>query len=157
MSGLAKETEKAPTGESGSLIEALTFCLDGESYAIETVSVQEITKIFETTFVPGTPSFVKGIVPIRGKVMPVFDLHERLGLSPFLKGRNSRFVICQVEEGSFAFMVDQVLDVVQFIGSQLKRPSPGGFFNESGYVKGIVGRKGRLFILVDFEKISRLN
>jgi len=157
LSRVDQVTEKTSSEEKGRAIEFLTFCLDGESYAVETISVQEITKMIETTFVPGTPSYVKGIVPIRGTVMPVFDLHERLGLSPFLKEKNSRFVICQSEEGPFAIMVDKVLDVVKLNEDQMGDSPRGAVLNESGCVRGVVKHKEHLLILVDIEKIATLN
>lgn len=157
MTGGAHASEKRPSKKKGGAIEFLTFSLDGEDYAIETISVQEITKMIEMTFVPGTPPYIKGIVPIRGMVMPVFDLHERLGLSPFSKGKLSRFVICQAEEGPLAIMVDQVIGVVQLNECQMESPPPGVALSGSGCVKGIARHEGRLLILVDFEKISTLN
>lgn len=138
-------------------LELLTFFLANEEYAIDIMMIQEITKLTEMTPIPRTPSYIHGIVTLRGNVIPVFNLHDRLKLDPFLARRKSRFVICQLKEGAVAVTVDEVVDVVHLKKNRLEPPPSGVAANGGGFIKSIGRCKERLLILLDVEKALQMD
>jgi len=137
-------------------LELLTFSLAKEEYAIDILVIQEITKLTEITPIPRTPSYIHGIVTLRGNVIPVFDMHRRLQLDPFIESGKSRFVICQLKEGAVAITVDEVIDVVHLKKSRLEPPPSGIAANGGGFIKSIGRAKERLLILLDIEKALQI-
>lgn len=137
-------------------LELLTFSLAKEEYAIDIMVIQEITKPTEITAIPRTPSYIHGIVTLRGNVIPVFDMHRRLQLDPFIEKGKSRFVICQLKEGAVAITVDEVIDVVHLKKNQLEPPPSGIAVNGGGFIKSIGRAKERLLILLDIEKALQI-
>ena len=150
------DEEEGSSGD-GEELELLTFFLAKEEYGIDIKMIQEITKLTDITPVPRTPSYIHGIVTLRGNVIPVFNIHDRLKLDPFIEGSKSRFVICQLKEGAAAITVDAVTDVVHLTKSQLEPPPSGISSNGSGYIKNIGRFKERLLILLDLQKALQID
>ena len=150
----SEEIEGADSEEEE--LELLTFYLAKEEYAIDIMMIQEITKLTEITPIPRTPAYIHGIVTLRGNVIPVFNMHRRLKLDPFIEKGKSRFVICQLKEGAVAIMVDEVIDVVHLKKKQLELPPSGVAANEGGFIKSIGKAKERLLILLDVEKALQM-
>ena len=104
----------------------LTFALDGEEYAVSVLKVREIIKLIEITNVPRLPRYVKGVVNLRGKVIPVIDVRLKFGLAA--KDYSDRTCIIVVEvavRGSDVLMgliVDSVSDVVTIVNEDLATP-----------------------------------
>lgn len=154
--GLLSEEEEI-AADDGEEMEVLTFNLDQEEYAVDIMMIQEITKLTDITPIPRTPGFIKGVVNLRGNIVPVFDLHKRLGLGPFLESHKNRFIICQTPSGAAAVMVDEVTDVIQLKKNRLEPPPSGGAAQSAGFIKNIGKFKERLLILLDVEKVLRMD
>ena len=159
-----KRDERDPhSGEDGSEpiapeeLELLTFNLGREEYAVDIMLIQEITKVTDVTHIPRIPSYIKGIITLRGNVIPVFDMHARLGLAPFVKGPKSRFIICAAESGTVAMMVDYVNDVVRLMKQDLEAPPAGVAAIDAGFIKNIAKQKDRLLILLDIDKTLQID
>lgn len=152
---LTEEMEASPA--EAEELELLTFFLAKEEYGIDIKMIQEITKITDITPVPRTPSYIHGIVTLRGNVIPVFNIHDRLKLDPFVEGSKSRFVICQLKEGAAAITVDAVTDVVHLKRNRLEPPPSGITANGGGYIKNIGRFKERLLILLDLQKALQID
>jgi len=138
-------------------LELLTFHLGNEEYAVDIMVIQEITKVTEITRIPRIPSYIKGIITLRGIVIPVFDMHTRLGLAPFVKGPRSRFIICATENGMVAMLVDRVNDVVRLMRQDLEATPPGVAAIDAGFIKNIAKQKDRLLILLEIDKVLRID
>jgi len=134
----------------------LTFALDGEEYAVSVLKVREIVKFIEITSVPRLPRYVKGVVNLRGKVIPVIDVRLKFGLAA--KDYSDRTCIIVVEvavRGSDVLMgliVDSVSDVVTIVNDDLATPPDLDRSNE-GWVEALVKLKGRLKILLNLDKM----
>ena len=134
----------------------LTFALDGEEYAVSVLKVREIVKFIEITSVPRLPRYVKGVVNLRGKVIPVIDVRLKFGLAS--KDYSDRTCIIVVEvavRGSDVLMgliVDSVSDVVTIVNDDLATPPDLDRSNE-GWVEALVKLKGRLKILLNLDKM----
>lgn len=158
----AEESDLNPVEEAAAEViseelELLTFNLADEEYAVDIGVIREITKITEMTHIPRIQSYVKGIVTLRGNVIPVFDMRARLGLAPFVKGPKNRFIICATEHGMVAMLVDRVNDVVRLIRQTLEAPPAGIAAMNVGFIKNIARYEDRLLILLDIEKTLRID
>lgn len=137
-------------------VELLAFYLAGEEYAVDIMMIQEITRFMEVTAVPRAPSYIRGVVTLRGAVIPVFDMHRRLHLAPFQKGSKSRFIISSLTEGTVAMMVDEITDVVRIKKSRLEGP-PSGIASDDARFIDKIGRLGnRLFILLNINEVLKI-
>lgn len=138
-------------------LELLTFNLAEEEYSVDIGMIQEITKVTEITRIPRIQSYIKGIITLRGNVIPVFDMRARLGLAPFVKGPRNRFIICTTEKGMVAMLVDRVNDVVRLARHNLEAPPAGVAAIDEGFIKNIARIEDRLLILLDIEKTLRID
>ncbi len=151
-----EEEAASATLEDEEEFELLTFSLAKEEYAIDIMMIQEITKLTNITLIPRACSYIHGIVTLRGNVIPVFNVHARLKLDPFVEKSKSRFVVCQLKEGPVAITVDEVIDVVHLKKSQMEPPPSGVAANGGGFIKSIGRSKKRLLILLDIEKALQI-
>ncbi|TAK03134.1 MAG: purine-binding chemotaxis protein CheW [Candidatus Manganitrophaceae bacterium] len=138
-------------------LELLTFNLSEEEYAVDIMVIQEITKLTDITHIPRIPSYIKGIITLRGHVIPVFDMHARLGLAPFVQGPRSRFIICTTENGMVAMLVDRVNDVVRLVRQELDAPPAGVAAIDAGFIRNIARQKDRLLILLEINKTLQID
>lgn len=139
-------------GESG-VIQLVVFGLGTEEYGVPITQVQEINRLITPTKIPQTPSFVEGIINLRGKVIPVIDLKKRFQLPLTAHGENTRIIVVNIGEHTVGIIVDAVTEVLR-LPLQSVEPPPGmisGIAIE--YLKG-VGKVGdRLLILLDLDKV----
>lgn len=138
-------------------LELLTFNLAEEEYAVDIGVIQEITKLTEITIIPRIQSYIKGIITLRGNVIPVFDMRARLGLPPFVKEPKNRLIICTAEEGMVAMLVDRVNDVVRLVRQNLEDPPASVAAMDAGFIKNIARHDNRLLILLDIQKTLRMS
>lgn len=103
-------------------IELLTFRLAEQEYSLDIMSVREIRGWTHATPLPHAPSYMKGVINLRGTVLPVMDLAERLGLPP--RAQNDRNVIIVVKHGDImtGLLVDAVSDIVALTSDDLQPP-----------------------------------
>lgn len=125
-----------------------------EDYAIPIENVREIRAVEKITKVPRSESFVKGIMNLRGLIIPVVDVKEKLGLGSDAKINTSkqRILVAEVESSLTGLLVDEVDQVVRLQISEIEDAPPGAF-DSYGYIRGIAKLNEKLVILLD---VSRL-
>jgi purine-binding chemotaxis protein CheW len=136
--------------------KALTFWLANEEYAIDISVIEEITRPIVVTTVPRVPPYIKGIVNLRGRVIPVLNVHVRMGLAAFAPGNKNRFIICRTEQSEVGIIADKVTDVVCFEKYQLEPPPAKIAASGTGFIKNIGRVKDRILIILDTEKILKI-
>lgn len=142
-------TEAATTMEE---LQLVVFRLADEDFAVEVGQVQEIMEMQDITRLPRAPHFMKGVLNLRGKILPVLDLRERLGLAA-KPGDAQRIVITRLEEQMVGMIVDSVTEVLRIPESTIE-PPPQMIAEVSGaYLRGIGRREDRLLILIDLNKV----
>jgi len=134
----------------------LAFRLCDEMYAIEILKVQEIIGIMKITLIPRLPRFMRGVINLRGKVVPVLDLRLKLGMRlPENTDRTCIIVVnFPIEEGMITLgaIVDEVSEVIHFADHQIEPPPLCGG-HDMGLLTG-VGKVGeRVFLLLDPERV----
>lgn len=138
-------------------IQIIGFKLNGEEYAIEINNVQEIIKFIKTTRVPRAKKYIKGVVNLRGIVIPIINLKERFGLENKTYDKNQRIIILKLGVVSVGIMVDSVSEVIEIDKEQiLSNPTITTSINQE-YLKGVCKLKAdRLFTLLNIEKILEI-
>ena len=131
--------------------EVLSFYLGDEEYAVDLMNIREIMAPVAITSVPKTPPFIKGIISLRGIIIPVFDLRVRLGLSDAASTGQERFLVFSLEKGLMAVVADRVTEVMRIRKDDVE-PPPSTIRESSEHLKGVTRFNGRLIIFLDVEK-----
>ncbi|MCG7872981.1 MAG: chemotaxis protein CheW [Candidatus Thiodiazotropha lotti] len=137
----------------GPLIQFVTFILMDEVYGINVMQVQEVLRVTEIAPVPGAPSYVLGIVNLRGNVVTVIDTRKRFGLPSVEVSDNSRIVVIESEKQVVGILVDAVAEVVELREDEIDAAPNVGTEESSRYIQGVATQEGRLLILVDLNKL----
>lgn len=131
----------------------IVFRLGQEEYALSVQNVGSIERILPITRVPSTPSFVKGVINLRGVVTPVIDLKRRFHNEGTEFTNQTRIIIINFEDITVGIIVDSANDVVDIDESQIEPPPEVVGMVEVDYITGVVKLDNRLLILLDLEKI----
>jgi purine-binding chemotaxis protein CheW len=133
----------------------LTFTLEDEVYGIEIKHVTEIIGIQSITKVPEVPDYVKGIINLRGKIIPVIDVRIKFGKSPIKYDDRTCIVVIDINEVSVGLIVDNVDEVLTIADQDIAAPPANKTGFENRYIKGI-GKSGeKVQLLLDCEKLLK--
>ena len=133
--------------------QLVIFELANEYYGVDIAAVESIIKLQPITVVPHAPSYVKGVTNLRGKVMPVVELHKRFGLASVEPTKDSRIVVVAMGGLAAGLIVDGVSEVLT-IQDQNIEPAPRMTTTvDSGFITGIAMLDDRLIILLDLSKV----
>ena len=142
------------TSQSDELIQWVTFKLDEEIYGINVMQVQEVLRVTEIAPVPGAPSYVMGIINLRGNVVTVIDARKRFDLLAKEPDDSSRIVIVEVDNQVIGILVDSVAEVVNIRTSDIETsPNLGEDNDSSRYIQGVYSENDEILILVDMNKL----
>ena len=134
--------------------KAIVFKLADESYGIEVDKVRTIERMMPITRVPKTPAFVKGVINLRGVVIPVIDLRGRFGLTETEPTETSRIIIVQVNDIEVGFIVDAANDVIDIDSDSIDSPPEvvGGI--KAKYLRGVARLDdNRLLIMLNLVEV----
>ena len=134
------------------VLQWVTFKLEEETYGINVMQVQEVLRYTEIAPVPGAPSYVLGIINLRGNVVTVIDTRARFGLMGAEVTDNSRIVIIEAEKQVIGILVDSVAEVVYLRSSEIDSAPNIGTEESAKFIQGVSNRDGELLILVDLNK-----
>jgi len=141
------------TGGTVEREEFLTFTLGKEEYGIEILKVQEIRSYEQVTTIANAPAFIKGVVNLRGIIVPIVDMRIKFNLGEAAYNELTVVIVLNVAGRVVGMVVDGVSDVIQ-LGPEQIRPAPD--FSSSFDIKYITGLgtvDARMLILVDIEKL----
>lgn len=147
---LARPLEEAPTPTE--VLDLLVFSLAGERYGIETAHVLEVIPLRELTPVPGTPSFVLGVVNHRGRILPVLDFRRLLNLAGQGVPEGSRVVVVEAGGMTFGIFTDAVAGTMQAGAHELASPPVALTGDREAFIRGVTG--GMVAVL-DLEALAR--
>ncbi len=139
-------TESAPA-------QYLTFFLGEELFAMDIRTVREIIQHATMTVVPMTPNFVRGVINLRGAVVPVIDLQSRLGRTPMVVGKKTCVVILDAtqdgDKTELGLMVDAVSEVIDIAESDIEAPPHFGGSIQREYIRGMGKVKGEFVVILE--------
>lgn len=132
--------------------QMVVFSLGTEAYGIDIFRVNEIIRLREITPIPKTAGYIRGLVNLRGKTIPVVDLRARFHLGCSEDGENTRIIVVDAESGNVGVVVDAVREVITLAPEQVdKAPN---FADEPGmeFVRGIAKTDAGLITLLDLDQ-----
>lgn len=132
--------------------EFLSFRLGAEEYAIDILQVREIRACETVTRLANAPAFVKGVISLRGEIVPIVDLRVKFGHAAAF-GAGTVTIILNIEHRLLGIVVDAVSDVVGLLPGQV-RPAPDmGGAAAMGFIRGLAPLEGRMLIVVDLARL----
>lgn len=143
----------------------LTFMLNGEEYGVDILRVQEIKGWDSVTPLPNTPSYVRGVINLRGTIVPIIDLRERFHMQTVEYGPTTVIIVLkviscdsegQVRERITGVVVDSVSDVRNIPQGEIQPPPPVGGGNNQG-IRGLSHVDEHLLILLDIDQLLGLD
>lgn len=132
----------------------LTFRLGTEEYGIEILRVQEIRGYSAITAIPGTPRHVKGVMNLRGTVVPVIDLRARFGMPETEYDKFTVIIVVNVSSKILGIVVDAVSDVLNIAAAEISPAPEFGQDVSTTFLSGMAKNDGRLIALLEIERIA---
>jgi len=133
-------------------LQLVTFRLANEEYGLPITKVREINRVVPVTKLPQTPSFVEGIINLRGRIIPVIDLRKRFEMPVTAHDEDTRIIIVDISGQIVGVIVDAVTEVVRLNTENIESP-PATVAVDSQYIKGVGKIDDRLIILLDIDKV----
>lgn len=153
--------DKAPRADSGSCRQYLAFTLNGEVFAIDILQIREIIEFGALTEVPMMPPTIRGVINLRGSVVPVIDLSARFGRGPSAVARRTCVVILEVSmDGltqTLGVMVDAVNEVMEIPAEDIEPAPAFGTRIRTDFIAGMGRVNGRFVIILDVAHVFSLD
>ena len=147
---VAVKVDEAPS-------QYLTFALGSEMFAVGILNVKEIIEYGNLTEIPMMPAFIRGVINLRGSVVPVIDLSARFGGSQTEVGRRTCIVIVEVEDDEakhdIGIIVDAVSEVLDIPGSEIEPPPSFGAKIRADFIFGMGKVAGKFVIILSINKV----
>jgi purine-binding chemotaxis protein CheW len=156
------ENEEAEEKRVENLVQFLSFTLGNEEYGVDILSVQEIRSWEPVSRIPNVPDYEKGVVNLRGAIVPIIDLRERFGLGHLEYSPLTVVVVLQMqtEEGQTRIMgvvVDSVSDVIDVDKKTIQEAPNFGTKVSTEFINGLASVNDRMVMILDVEKLLKLD
>jgi len=133
--------------------EYLTFTLSSEEYGIDILKVQEIRGYDAVTKIANAPPFIKGVINLRGVIVPIVDLRIKFNLGQASYDQFTVVIILNIGKRVMGVVVDGVSDVIQLNADNLRAAPEFGSILDTRYILGLGTVENRMIIVVDIEKL----
>ncbi len=153
MSSNDETEQQAEAVAEGPTQEYLTFQLGGEEYGVDILKVQEIRSYDTVTRLPESPDYIKGVINLRGTIVPVVDMRLKLKLGEAQYDKHTVMIILNVGEKVIGMVVDGVSDVITLAASQVRPPPEFAGVMDTRYITGLGAIEERMLILVDIDQL----
>lgn len=144
-------------GAGGLAGKYLTFSLGNEDYGLGILKVREIIGVMEITAVPHTPNYIKGVINLRGRVIPVLDLRLKFAMPPEEYDERTCIIVVEVQGRNGAIqvgmVVDSVSEVLNISADEIEPPPSLGASRDTSNILGMAKVKGEVKILLDIEQV----
>lgn len=134
----------------------LTFSVGDESYGIGILKVKEIIGVMRITPIPQTPAHVRGVINLRGKVIPIIDFRVRFGMDETDYTERTCIIVVEIDSCSgrvhIGIIVDSVSEVINIKGYDIEDTPGFGNTADTGYILGVAKTAGKVIILLDIDK-----
>lgn len=135
----------------------LTFTLANEQYAVDVSKAREVLEFTAITRVPRTPDFMRGVINLRGSVVPVCDLRLKFGLGATEKTIDTRIVVMEItvrgETAVLGALADSVQEVIELEAGQIEPPPKIGMSIDTQFIKGMGKRNDAFIIILDIDEV----
>lgn len=148
-----KENFEENRNSSHETMQFLTFTVSEEEYAVDIMTVREIKGWSDTTRLPNSPAFMKGVMNLRGVIIPIFDLRNRFGMGETVPHEKNVVIILAIGDKTIGILVDTVSDILDIDKSEIK-PAPMMETNlDDKFVDGIISQEDRMVVLLNVENL----
>jgi purine-binding chemotaxis protein CheW len=151
MSTLAGQDARRNRTEGGG--KFLTFFLAGEEYGLEILTVQEIIGMMDITPVPRTPDHIRGVINLRGKVIPIVDLRLKFEMPPTERTAETCIIVVEANSLQTGIVVDQVSEVLDIAEEEVEDVPAFGSEVRTDFILGIGKSEGRVKLLLDIDRV----
>jgi purine-binding chemotaxis protein CheW len=135
----------------------LTFLIGKEEFGVGVMKVREIMRMQDITAVPGTPDYLKGVMNLRGKIIPVIDLRLKFGLPAIESTKRTCVIVVQVDGAAMPLLmgmvVDEVSEVLVLTPADIEDTPDFGSSVATAYILGMAKSKGKVKILLDINRV----
>jgi purine-binding chemotaxis protein CheW len=135
----------------------LTFTLDEEQYAADVGKVREVLELLPMTKLPRMPDYMKGVINIRGSVVPVVDLRRKFGMSEVSETVDTSIIVMDVGEGeknlTVGCLADSVEEVINILPEDVEPAPSFGTAVDTEFIEGIAKREEQFIILLDIDRV----
>jgi purine-binding chemotaxis protein CheW len=143
---------EAGKAEAEIVYHLVTFGLGREEYGVDIGSVQEIIRATDITPVPGARDHVRGVINLRGKIIPVIDLRKRFGLEEGETTEQQRIVVVEIREKRLGMLVDSVSQVIKVPAGLVEELPEEASSIEERYIRGVGKLDKRLIVILDLTR-----
>jgi purine-binding chemotaxis protein CheW len=147
----------SPLGNTTEVMEFLAFRLGQEEYGIDILKVQEIRGYDSVTKIANAPDFIKGVVNLRGIIVPIVDMRIKFNLGAPTYDQFTVVIVLNIANRVVGMVVDSVSDVISLIPGQIKPAPEMGSAMDTDYLTGLGTLDERMVILVDIDKLMSSN
>jgi purine-binding chemotaxis protein CheW len=131
----------------------LTFFVDDEQYGLDISRIKEIIAPMEITHIPKTPDFVKGVINLRGSIIPVVDVRLKFDMAEKTIDVNTAIIIYEVDKVSIGFIVDQVEDVLSIDDEHISDAPHFGSTIDTSFIENVAEVEDHVIMLLNLERI----
>ena len=131
----------------------LTFFVDDEQYGIDISKIREIIAPMHIAHVPKTPEFLKGVMNLRGSVVPIVDIRLKFGMDEREMDIDTAIIIYETDDASIGFIVDKVEDVLMFDEEHISQAPHFGSNIDTSFIESVAEVDGDVIMLLNLEKI----
>lgn len=135
------------------LLQLASFKLGNDKYAIDIMSIKEITRLQPIKKVPKAPAFIEGVINLRGTIIPILDLRKRFDVPPTTETKKNRIFIVTILKRPVGLLVDEATEVIRISPHQVKRAPEFAKTKDSQFFKGVVDNNGELIFILDLDQI----
>ncbi|MGC8202556.1 chemotaxis protein CheW [Aliiroseovarius sp. PTFE2010] len=141
------------TKQTESAIELLSFRVGGQDYSVDIMAVREIRGSAKATSLPHAPAFVKGVINLRGTVLPIIDLAARLGIETGAETERNVIIVVDLGERTAGLMVDAVSDILAIPESEMQPPPDLAADEAHTFVSALTIVEGRMIRILDLNSV----
>ena len=152
-----QETKESDYNAHNDASRYLTFIIAGEEYGVDILRVQEIKGWDTITEIPNTPEYIRGVLNLRGTIVPVIDIRKRFELDSIEYGNTTVIIVLKLVavkgERIMGFVVDAVSDVYNVTQEQLHAPPDFGAIVSTDFIRGVATVNEKMVILLDVDRL----
>jgi purine-binding chemotaxis protein CheW len=134
--------------------QLVVFTLGDEEFGVDIAQVREIVRLVQITYLPKAPTFIEGVVNLRGQVLAVIDLSKRLNIASKPRSEQSRIIVVEVSDNTVGMIVDSVSEVLRLSEERVEEvPNLVETEVPEHYIRGVGKLKDRLLVLLDLNRV----
>ena len=150
---MSERDEDGRHADEGETAQYLVFALAGEEYGVEILKVQEIREWSAITPIPNVPRHLKGVMNLRGTILPVVDLRAKFGMVEVAPSPSTVVIVVRLGAKVTGLMVDAVSDVLRIPPGDVQAPRELGLSTSAEWIKGVARADARLILLLDVDHL----